>query len=162
MCIYIYIYIYMYRYIYPPGPSGHTAAEEMNQTSISFSFSFSFSLSFSLSFSFSFSFFFFSFSFLLVCPSCLLLVCLFAHLVCLLVGPQPPPIHHPKTSCLTFGATWIRLWLECRAHFRFWTSSSPHLYASDLPFDGYMPKVTPKWHQSTSKVPQSHPKMPPK
>ena len=84
--------MYIYIYIYPPAPPGHTAAKELNQTSISFSFSFSFSLSFSFSF-FSFSFFSFFTGCLLICLLVFsvrllrrLLVCLFAPLVCLLVG----------------------------------------------------------------------------
>ena len=142
------IYIYIHIYTYPPAPSGHTAAEEMNQTSISFSFSFSFSLSFSLSFSFFFSFFFFSFSFLLVCSSCLLLVCLFAHLVCLLVGPRIRQITTKKPVALLLGLPEFACGSSAVHIFAF----EPHQARTYMHQTCHSTAICPKSPQSGTKV----------
>ena len=139
----------------PPGPSGHTAAEEMNQTSISFCFSFSFSF-----------FFFFFFSFLLVFPSCLLLVCLFAHLVWLLAGPRRRQITlktHiililglPEFACgpsavhiFAFEPHQARSYMHPTCHSKAICPKSPQSFTKVRP---KCSKVTPKCPPSSSKL----------
>ena len=146
-------------YIYPPAPSGHTAAEEMHQTSSSFSFSFSFSLSFSFSFSFFFfSFFFFSFSFLLVCPSCLLLVCLFAHLVWLLVRPRARQITFQNHVLLLLGLPEFACGPSAVHIFAF----EPHQARSYMHQTCHSTATCPKSPQSWTKVPPKCSKVTPK